>query len=123
MDTKNVANINYRWLKVERKGNGDPSKKAGDHHDNAPVEFHVEDFIKDGISKMKNGFADLEFGPWQTIIREGFSVASGTRSVVEKGSRRRADRLVGILWTRKTKPGSGRNRRRGDEESTGTACR
>ncbi len=63
------------------------SKKLATIITNVPVEFHVEDFrLKEwDKEKLKQVFGDLEFRTLgKRILGEEFSVASTTRSIVEK---------------------------------------
>jgi DNA polymerase I len=63
------------------------SKKLATIMTNAPVKFHVEDFkLKEwDKEKLKQVFAELEFRTLgKRLLGEDFSVASTSRSVVEK---------------------------------------
>lgn len=86
---KNADNIKGAMGEKVKKGKEMAilSKKLATIITNAPVEFHVEDFkLKDwDKEKLKQVFADLEFRTLgKRLLGEDFSVASSSKSVVEK---------------------------------------
>lgn len=86
---KNADNIKGAMGEKVKKGKDMAilSKKLATIMTNAPVEFHVEDFkLKEwDKEKLKQVFADLEFRTLgKRLLGEDFTVATGSRSVVEK---------------------------------------
>lgn len=86
---KNVDNIKGAMGEKVKKGKEMAilSKKLATIITNAPVEFHVEDYkLKEwNKEKLKQVFAELEFRTLgKRLLGEDFSVASTSRSVVEK---------------------------------------
>lgn len=86
---KNADNIKGAMGEKVKKGKEMAilSKKLATIMTNAPVEFHVEDFkLKEwDKEKLKQVFAELEFRTLgKRLLGEDFSVASSSKSVVEK---------------------------------------